>query len=651
MKHLIDLSNEYGQNPEFVLAGGGNTSLKEDGFLFVKGSGTTLADITETGFVKMELSKLAAIMQKKYSADLKTREAEVLEDLMNARAPGETKRPSVETSLHALMPFRYVVHLHPALVNGLTCAAEGRAHAEKLFGKTFLWIDICEPGYTLAVKVRDALNAYRTAHGSDCKLIFLKNHGVFVAGDTPDDVRKTYAEIMAKLQSAIKRQPDLSPDPSSRERAAQLAPPLRALLGKEGRTVRFESNGETKRLLADKSAFAPLSGAYTPDHIVYCRAFALFVPYAEEIETQYKNLQTALADYLQKYGVSPRLIAVEKTGVFVAGKNAKAANTSAALLLDELKIACYAESFGGFEFMPEYYVDFIVNWEVESYRAKQAAAAGAGRADGKTVIVTGSAQGFGQGIAEDFFKEGANVVIADLNDALAREVAEKCNANKGANRAIAVKCDVTDENSVKTLLEETVLAFGGLDVYVNNAGIVRAGSLEELTLSAFDLVTKVNYTAYFLGVKYASAVMKLEHRFSPETWFDIVQINSKSGLSGSNKNFAYAGSKFGGIGLTQSFALELIPYRIKVNSVCPGNFLDGPLWTDPEKGLFVQYFKANKVPGAKSVEDVRKFYESKVPAGRGCQTADVMRAVYYAIEQVYETGQAIPVTGGQNMLN
>ena len=342
---------------------------------------------------------------------------------------------------------------------------------------------------------------------------------------------------------------------------------------------------------------------------------------------------------------------MERTGIFVAGKNAKAADTSAALLNDELKIACYAESFGGSDFMPEYYVDFIVNWEVESYRAKQAAAEGAGRAAGKTVIVTGSAQGFGQGIAEDFFREGANVVLADLNFPLAQQVAEGCNAAKSANRALAVRCDVTDEDSVRALIEETVLRFGGLDVYVNNAGIVRAGSLEELSLSAFDLVTRVNYTAYFLGVKYASAVMKLEHRFDPEAWFDVVQINSKSGLSGSNKNFAYAGSKFGGIGLTQSFALELIPFRIKVNSVCPGNFLEGPLWTDPEKGLFVQYFRANKVPGAKSVDDVRRYYESKVPAGRGCRTEDVMRAVYYAIEQVYETGQAIPVTGGQNMLN
>jgi len=131
---------------------------------------------------------------------------------------------------------------------------------------------------------------------------------------------------------------------------------------------------------------------------------------------------------------------------------------------------------------------------------------------------------------------------------------------------------------------------------------------------------------------------------------DVIEINSKSGLEGSNKNFAYAGSKFGGIGLTQSFAMELAEYGIKVNAVCPGNFLDGPLWSDPKRGLFKQYLDSGKVKGATSIEDVRKFYESKVPLGRGCTIEDVARAVLYVIEQKYETGQAVPVTGGQVML-
>jgi NAD(P)-dependent dehydrogenase (short-subunit alcohol dehydrogenase family) len=200
------------------------------------------------------------------------------------------------------------------------------------------------------------------------------------------------------------------------------------------------------------------------------------------------------------------------------------------------------------------------------------------------------------------------------------------------------------------MVYDTVLEFGGIDIFINNAGIVKAGGLDELDLKDFKLVTEINYTAYFLCVKYVSPIMKIQHNINPELFFDIIEINSKSGLTGSNKNFAYAGSKFGGIGLTQSFALELVPYNIKVNAICPGNFLDGPLWSDPEKGLFVQYLNAGKVPGANTVEDVKKFYEAKVPMKRVCQVEDIMKAILYAIEQKYETGQAIPVTGGQEMV-
>jgi NAD(P)-dependent dehydrogenase (short-subunit alcohol dehydrogenase family) len=243
------------------------------------------------------------------------------------------------------------------------------------------------------------------------------------------------------------------------------------------------------------------------------------------------------------------------------------------------------------------------------------------------------------------------VVIADLNEELGQKFAESLNTGKRKNKAHFVKADVSNAASVENLVFETVCEFGGLDVFISNAGILRAGGLDEMTPETFELMTKVNYSAYFLCAKYASAVMKLQNKFKPGHFTDIIQINSKSGLKGSNKNFAYAGGKFGGIGLTQSFAMELMPSKIKVNSVCPGNFFDGPLWADPEKGLFVQYLKAGKVPGAKTIDDVKRFYEAQVPAGRGCTPLDVMRAVYYIIEQEYETGQAVPVTGGQNMLN
>ena len=274
-----------------------------------------------------------------------------------------------------------------------------------------------------------------------------------------------------------------------------------------------------------------------------------------------------------------------------------------------------------------------------------------GRVQDKIVIVTGGAQGFGGGIAELLYTQGANVVIADLNVEVGQKLVSMLNAKNQTNKAWFVKVNVVDPESVEEMVSETVKHFGGLDAIISNAGILRAGSLDEMTPEVFSLMTDVNYNGYFLCAKYASAVMKVQSQFRKDYFMDIIQINSKSGLKGSNKNFAYAGGKFGGIGLTQSFALELMPYQIKVNSICPGNFFEGPLWSDPEKGLFVQYLKAGKVQGAKTIEDVKAFYEAQVPAGRGCRVIDVFRAILYVVEQEYETGQAIPVTGGQNMLN
>lgn len=345
---------------------------------------------------------------------------------------------------------------------------------------------------------------------------------------------------------------------------------------------------------------------------------------SEDVEDIYKKIQEGII------GKKPKVIVIYGLGIFAHGGSKQEADAIAELFLYDLGVILDLNPSA---------ISSVISSAAPNVTPR-------GRLEQKIAVVTGSAQGFGQSVAAEMISEGANMVIADLNFDLARQNAQSYQSSS----VIAVKVDVGDESSVEDMILKTVLEFGGLDIFVSNAGILKAGSLEEMDAKSFELVTKINYSAYFLGTKYASKIMKIQNRFKKDYYTDIIQINSKSGLSGSKKNFAYAGSKFGGIGLTQSFALELVEYNIKVNAICPGNFFEGPLWCDPEKGLFVQYLKEGKVPDAKTIEDVKRAYISKVPMGRGCNGIDVARAIFYCVEQKYETGQAIPVTGGQNML-
>jgi NAD(P)-dependent dehydrogenase (short-subunit alcohol dehydrogenase family) len=413
--------------------------------------------------------------------------------------------------------------------------------------------------------------------------------------------------------------------------------------------------------LKSKAAFNNLSTSITPDHIVYCNHEPLFIPAQERLEQQYRRIGEAIGEYRLRNGFAPIIVCVEKLGVFAWGNSKRKSDIALAVFLDAVKVAVYSRSFGGLRSLPPDQVEFIKNWEVEAFRKRVSnglahsmsahpRSTDSGPVTERIALVTGAAQGFGSGIAESLLQEGANVVIADLNASLADERAEELNRQFGAGRCLAQTADVTEESSVAEMIRETALNYGGLDLLVSNAGVIKAGSLEELDLDSFEFVSRVNYTGFFLCCKYASQTMKIQHRFRKRYFMDIVQINSKSGLSGSNKNFAYAGSKFGGIGLTQSFALELVRFNIKVNAICPGNYLDGPLWSDPKRGLFAQYLRAGKIPGARSIEEVRRYYESKVPMKRGCRIEDVARALLYIVSQTYETGQALPVTGGQIML-
>lgn len=645
---IINISHKYGSDPKYVLAGGGNTSYKNEEHLYIKGSGTSLATIEENGFVKMSREALSLIWQKNYSQNKDEREAQVLDDMMASRCKGEeNKRPSVETLLHNLFSQKYVLHVHPAIINGLTCSIEGKKAMELLFPNG-IWIDETEPGYVLANTCRDKISEYEEKTGKKAELLFLQNHGVFFASDTENGIYSLVQNVMTCLDKKCIITPKLDEEAYDEDAVTRIAPAIRMAYDRDGKAiVKFTMNSEVKRFCQSKDDFSILMSSMTPDHIVYCKAIPLFI---EDFDA--KKIGEIFKDFEKNHKYLPKIVFVKGIGMFAIGKNIKDASTVTDIWMDAIKISVYARNFGGVRHMSPEMVDFIVNWEAESYRSKVALENNENKPlISKIAVVTGAARGFGEGIAKKLAENGAYVVCADINYDGAKSVADEISNTLGKGVACAIKTDVTSEFDVKSLVNKAVAIYGGLDIFVSNVGIVNAGGSNEISLEDFEKLTALNYTSYFTCVKYAQIPMKMQRIVNSEYMSDIIQINSKSGLGGSYKNFSYSGSKFGGIGLTQSFALELAEYGIKVNAVCPGNYLDGPLWSDPENGLFVQYLNAKKIPGAKTIEDVRKYYESKVPLGRGCTVDDVFKAIKYIIEQKYETGQALPVTGGQVMLS
>ncbi len=659
---LVKLSQYYGLQEQMVLGGGGNTSVKIGNRLFVKGSGTTLSTIEAEGFVELDRDTLEKVLLGPPCADQLTREKHFKRAVLAARIhPDKGQRPSVESVLHHLMPGKYVLHIHPTLVNVLSCSTGGQQMCRKLFGDDVAWVPFVDPGLILAQTVNAAMldSAVKPP-----RAVIMQNHGLIVCGNEVETIRDDCEFVVETIRKHLEVNPIdgvfgqvklIEPDKAVKLLNV-MGPALRGLLSQDDalKVVTFDDSQEVLNFAgsADAESLTDL-GPLTPDHITYCKSFPMWFDAGGYLDAEMlvKRLGKAIAAYEKKWQYGPIMVAVKGLGVFAAGDDATAANTARVLFRDSIAVIAGAVRIGGVHPMTEDQWRFIEGTEFEAYRRGVAAAERPkGRAAGKIAVVTGAAQGFGLEISQDFAAQGGHVVLADVNAEGAANAAEAINARIGQDRAIGLAINVTDGDSVAEAMCKVVRRFGGFDVLISNAGVLRAESVKTQSAGDFEFVTAVNYKGYFLCVQKASPILAVQHKARCDYWSDIVQINSKSGLEGSNKNGAYAGSKFGGIGLTQSFAMELVEDGIKVNSICPGNFLDGPLWSDPKNGLFVKYLEAGKVPGAKTVADVRKAYEARVPMNRGCTTADVMKAVYYVMEQKYETGQAIPVTGGQVML-
>lgn len=346
LKTIVELSHEFG-GVDYVKGGGGNTSVKNETTLWVKPSGTTLGGLTEETFVKMNRAKINELYEVETPSVAAERE-ELVKNRMAAAVENDAGRPSVEAPLHNVFDATFVVHTHPAAVNGLTCAKGGEAACKKMFPDA-LWVEYIDPGYTLCMEVRKRIEAYKAANGTEPALLVLKNHGIFIAADTADEIRALYARVMAALDAAYAN--------AGVFQTLEIADASKNL----------ETEAKIKQLFGDDGSFIASSGMFpvapgpiTPDHLVYAKAF----PFTAELTAE------NVAAYQKERGYMPKVV-VTGDGVYGIGTSQKNADLALELAQDGALVIQLTEAFGGVEYMTDAAREFIENWEVESYRQKQ----------------------------------------------------------------------------------------------------------------------------------------------------------------------------------------------------------------------------------------------------------------------------------------
>jgi NAD(P)-dependent dehydrogenase (short-subunit alcohol dehydrogenase family)/rhamnose utilization protein RhaD (predicted bifunctional aldolase and dehydrogenase) len=618
--------------------------------MWIKASGKALETIEADGFLELDLPKVLELLERRdWSRDRDQSEDEIAQALLDSRVdpPDANTRPSVESTLHALMPQTFVLHTHGELANGITCSKQGEKGLSKVNLPAIVkpvWIPYVDPGLPLAKALEKAIDSYKKKKNESPNTVFMAKHGILVAANTARDADGLLKECDRAIQKLTAQK---SPQRKKRrgrkefdeELEAAILPAIRARMPEPGLSFRKIDEPELEKNLAKEIAQL---GPLLPDQVVYCGGYPLWIPRPMSVEPGEikRSVRRAMDDYVNRYGKGPKVILIESLGAYAAGPSPKDALTTAEMYASAMRMRANTLAFGGPNPMTQREWTFIDNWSVEQYRRKQAAgSASQGRAAGKVVLVTGAAQGVGKEIAILLAAEGASLVLTDLNTEALHGTVGEINDAHSPHTAIGVEANVTLEDSMRNAVRQAVRTYGGLDVLISNAGILKAFKVTQFPVDVWRSIVDVNLVGFLICARVAAEVMQYQGSGN------IIQINSKSGKAGSKYNSAYAASKFGGIGLTQSLALDLIEDGIRVNAICPGNFLDLPLWSAPG-GLFDQYrAKFNNAPR----EEVRKIYEGKVPMGRGCRVEDVMKTILYILDQSYETGQAYNVTGGQEM--
>ena len=601
---LVYRSNLLGREPSVVNVYGGNTSVKlaevdhlgrQLAVLWVKGSGSDLAAMDAQGFAGLRQADLLPLLDRASMSD-----AQMVDYLARCTFALGRPRQSIETLLHAFIPARHVDHTHPDAVISLACVANGRQLCQELWGRRMVWVDYLRPGFALSKQI--GLAVHTSFYAGDAPspgphLVVMGKHGLVTWGD---DSRQCYANTIRVIQDAedfIARRRtgpifpgvDIPALDAARRRQilAEILPRLRGLLSQQQPAILQMDDSPAVLAFVGSQDAATLSqvGAACPDHLVHTKRQPLFVDWspADGIEILVEKLAAGvsafIADYTayfqehsrvgdQMHDPGPRVILIPGLGMITAGSDIGAADVARQLYGRAIAVMDGSQTVGRFTSLSAQESFDVEYWPLELH--KLSLKPSPRELAGRVALVTGGASGIGRAVAHRLAQDGAHVAILDIDLAGAQQVADALVAQHGRGRGLALHCDVTSEEAVARAFEAVVLAYGGVDVVVSNAGIAFGAPIDETTVADWHRTVDVLAKGYFLVSREAFKLWKAQALGG-----SLIFVSSKNALAASKNNAVYGAAKAAELHMARCLAEEGGGVGIRVNSVLPYAVIEG----------------------------------------------------------------------------
>jgi rhamnulose-1-phosphate aldolase/alcohol dehydrogenase len=676
---LVQVSRWIGAETSLAVWGGGNTSVKLTEadllgrpvrVLRVKGSGSDLKSVTRRDFPGVRLAEVLALLEHDAMGD-----QEMVDYLLRCLQEPGSPRPSIETLLHGFLDAEAVIHTHADAIVALTNTARGREVVGDTFGKDALWVPYRRPGFALSKEVWRAVRERPEARG-----VVLEKHGLSTWGVSLRDAYLATIDFVTRAEERLRAAargrrifgpPTVpAPGPETRRRIArEVAPVLRGLLGRGRRVVlRFDDGADVLELAAAPEAPRLTQvGPATPDHTIYSKRVPCFVPLADPTrpDAVMEATRTAVERFARDYAAYfeahrrepvmrpgagdaaagdprptlsdpyPRVVLLPGLGMFTSGKDARTAGIVADIYHHTAWVLRAASAIGPYTSLSPRDAFDVEYWPLELYKLQLAPPEK--ELARRVALVTGGAGGIGRAVARRLAREGAHVVVTDLDEEGARRVADEIAPEAGPARPLGLALDVTSEASVEAAFAATVEAYGGLDVVVSNAGVAHAAAIDRMALADWERSFAVNATGHFLVARAALRVLKAQALGG-----SLVFVATKNVMAPGKDFAAYSASKAAEAQLAKVAALEGGPHGIRVNLVSPDAvFRDSGLWSEAVRR---ERARAQGI----AVEEIEEFYRRRNLLGVSILPEDVAEAVLFLASDraAKTTGCTLTVDGG-----